>query len=356
MENKQSAQGCEALQKGSGQFLPFVNQTLKHRIAVLCISVLLYQQGSYADGSIIHPLYRSDLAAKTQTKPKPTQHFGFDDQLTDSQSRWQFLGKGYRAYNPMLHRFMAQDSMSPFDKGGINGYIFSSNNPIMKFDPSGHFSGNLFLNVVGLIGGAFGAGVGLATGVGTAMGAVGIASGFFGIVAAAIGIKMSQEREDKTYSRVAFYAGVASTALDVISMSAFIYNYSNEIYDSIKASTEKYFFKLPKYSPKGAEEVMNHLDNEFEKRMNFAKYSDYAVDKNINEHVTYVMRNNSEYIDNLTKGEKIDNKQSLLDKYQSNISYDQGNYFGSIQTEEEIKTQIIYNYLVSKFKKAGLKS
>ena len=70
----------------------------------------------------------------------PAQHFGFDGQLTDGQSNWQFLGQGYRAYNSMLHRFMSQDSMSPFDKGGINGYVFGGNNPIMMSDPSGHFS------------------------------------------------------------------------------------------------------------------------------------------------------------------------------------------------------------------------
>lgn len=68
----------------------------------------------------------------------PLQKFGFDNQLTSQQTGWQFLGKGYRAYNPTLHRFMAQDSKSPFAKGGINGYIFSNNNPIMKYDPSGH--------------------------------------------------------------------------------------------------------------------------------------------------------------------------------------------------------------------------
>jgi len=81
----------------------------------------------------------SDLN-KQLSKATPTQHFGFDGQLTDSKTNWQFLGQGYRAYNPMLHRFMSQDSMSPFNKGGINGYVFGSNNPIMMSDPTGHMS------------------------------------------------------------------------------------------------------------------------------------------------------------------------------------------------------------------------
>ena len=33
---------------------------------------------------------------------------------------------------------MSMDSLSPFGKGGFNGYIFASNNPVMYQDPSGH--------------------------------------------------------------------------------------------------------------------------------------------------------------------------------------------------------------------------
>ncbi|GGF99819.1 hypothetical protein GCM10010995_16390 [Cysteiniphilum litorale] len=60
--------------------------------------------------------------------------------LSDHTSGLQFLGNGYRAYNPQLRQFMQQDSLSPFDAGGINGYTYSDNNPIMAFDPSGHSS------------------------------------------------------------------------------------------------------------------------------------------------------------------------------------------------------------------------
>ena len=92
---------------------------------------------------------------------------GFDGQRTDSTSGYQFLGNGYRAYNPMLKRFMAYDSASPFDKGGINGFIFASNNPIFYQDPSGHNSQLLGWLIGGLIGfatgiltGGFGEGAG----------------------------------------------------------------------------------------------------------------------------------------------------------------------------------------------------
>ncbi|GGF99815.1 MULTISPECIES: RHS repeat domain-containing protein [Cysteiniphilum] len=79
--------------------------------------------------------------------PKPFDVFDLDSSsktyngiLSDHTSGLQFLGNGYRAYNPQLRQFMQQDSLSPFDAGGINGYTYSDNNPIMAFDPSGHSS------------------------------------------------------------------------------------------------------------------------------------------------------------------------------------------------------------------------
>ena len=86
-----------------------------------------------------------------QKVPKPVGHFsdkvpllshtlqGFNGQLLDPKSGYQFLGKGYhRAYNPAIQRFISEDSLSPFGKGGFNGYLFTNNNPIMYQDPSGH--------------------------------------------------------------------------------------------------------------------------------------------------------------------------------------------------------------------------
>ncbi|WP_203384464.1 RHS repeat-associated core domain-containing protein [Cysteiniphilum marinum] len=75
-----------------------------------------------------------------QSAAKAKNALGFDGQRTDNATGYQFLGNGYRAYNPILHRFMQMDDIrySPFGKGGINGYVFANNNPIMNFDPSGH--------------------------------------------------------------------------------------------------------------------------------------------------------------------------------------------------------------------------
>ncbi|GGF96703.1 MULTISPECIES: RHS repeat-associated core domain-containing protein [Cysteiniphilum] len=85
---------------------------------------------------------------------------GYNGQRTEAVTGYQHLGNGYRAYNPMLKRFMAYDNMSPFDKGGINGYIYP-NNPIAYADPIGHFWGW----IAGAIGAIVGAIVGAVTGV-----------------------------------------------------------------------------------------------------------------------------------------------------------------------------------------------
>ncbi|WP_192484928.1 MULTISPECIES: RHS repeat-associated core domain-containing protein [Cysteiniphilum] len=93
-----------------------------------------------------------------QSTAKVKNAQGFDGQRTDQATGYQFLGNGYRAYNPILHRFMQMDDIrySPFGKGGINGYVFANNNPVMNFDPSGHsawgvfnFAANVVLAVVG---------------------------------------------------------------------------------------------------------------------------------------------------------------------------------------------------------------
>ena len=48
------------------------------------------------------------------------------------------LGNGYRLYNPVLMRFCAPDSWSPFGEGGLNAYAYCENNPVNRVDPSGH--------------------------------------------------------------------------------------------------------------------------------------------------------------------------------------------------------------------------
>ncbi|GGF99864.1 MULTISPECIES: RHS repeat domain-containing protein [Cysteiniphilum] len=71
--------------------------------------------------------------------PELDQHLkGFNGISMDAMTGNQFLGNGYRAYNPRLGIFLQYDSLSPFSEGGIHGYAYSDNNPVMAFDPSGH--------------------------------------------------------------------------------------------------------------------------------------------------------------------------------------------------------------------------
>ena len=56
---------------------------------------------------------------------------GFDGELTDPATGWQFLGNGHRTYNPEQRYFVSEDPAG-------DGYGFGSNNPIMNTDPSGN--------------------------------------------------------------------------------------------------------------------------------------------------------------------------------------------------------------------------
>ncbi|CRI57684.1 RHS repeat-associated core domain-containing protein [Pseudomonas sp. CCOS 191] len=61
------------------------------------------------------------------------------------------LGNGYRAFNPFLQRFNSPDSLSPFEDGGLNAYVFALNDPINRVDPTGHVSGKPLLDRDGVI-------------------------------------------------------------------------------------------------------------------------------------------------------------------------------------------------------------
>ncbi|WP_340615878.1 RHS repeat domain-containing protein [Xenorhabdus entomophaga] len=71
------------------------------------------------------------------------------------------LGNGYRTYDPVLMRFTAPDSLSPFGAGSINSYAYCLGDPINRNDPSGHMSlGSIFgllLGTAGIIAGVISA-------------------------------------------------------------------------------------------------------------------------------------------------------------------------------------------------------
>jgi len=81
---------------------------------------------------------------------------GFNGVRQDPVTKLYPLGHGYRMYSPTLMRFNAQDSLSPFGRGGVNGYAYCLGDPINRNDPSGHFALlSLFIGaIVGAVAGA----------------------------------------------------------------------------------------------------------------------------------------------------------------------------------------------------------
>lgn len=62
---------------------------------------------------------------------------GYNGELPDSMTGHYLLGRGNRAYNPVLMRFNSPDRLSPFGEGGFNAYAYCDNDPMNHTDPSG---------------------------------------------------------------------------------------------------------------------------------------------------------------------------------------------------------------------------
>ncbi|SED62950.1 RHS repeat-associated core domain-containing protein [Pseudomonas kilonensis] len=73
-----------------------------------------------------------------------SSHLGYNGERRETQTGWYLLGKGYRAFNPVLMRFHSPDSWSPFGDGGLNAYTYCLGDPISFTDPTGHVIGRLF--------------------------------------------------------------------------------------------------------------------------------------------------------------------------------------------------------------------
>ena len=140
---------------------------------------------------------------------------GFDGEVNDEATGYQFLGGGYRAYNPVYRQFMAKDSFSPFEK--VNGYGFGDNNPIMNTDPTGHSP-----RWLGYAMGAMGIGMSIVMGVllpvaGAAIGsgitaggiAVGVAGAVTGTVSGSLQIAATKHPQNRTLQKVSNGFGIA---------------------------------------------------------------------------------------------------------------------------------------------------
>lgn len=72
----------------------------------------------------------------------------FNGERPDPVTGCYLLGNGYRAFNPVLMRFLCPDSWSPFGWGGLNAYGYCEGDPINRTDPNGHSPFSRFMRFI----------------------------------------------------------------------------------------------------------------------------------------------------------------------------------------------------------------
>lgn len=84
--------------------------------------------------------YRYDPLDRLASRSGPplSQALGFNGECRDPLTGHYLLGNGYRAFNPVLMRFNSPDTLSPFERGGLNAYAYCFSDPVNRADPSGH--------------------------------------------------------------------------------------------------------------------------------------------------------------------------------------------------------------------------
>ena len=62
---------------------------------------------------------------------------GYIGQRRSVVNKQYLLGNGYRGFNPLLKRFTGQDSLSPFNAGGLHGYSYCGGDSTNQTDSNG---------------------------------------------------------------------------------------------------------------------------------------------------------------------------------------------------------------------------
>jgi|GEM_PF-2922148 len=81
--------------------------------------------------------FRYEPYGKRYKGTKSSSWLGFKGEPLNRMGLYH-LGNGYRLYDPIWGRFLSWDSWSPFDAGGVAGYVFGRGDPVNYHDPSGH--------------------------------------------------------------------------------------------------------------------------------------------------------------------------------------------------------------------------
>ncbi|MEX3172681.1 RHS repeat-associated core domain-containing protein [Serratia quinivorans] len=175
-----------------------------------------------------------------------TQHgageftLGFNGERSDPLTGVTHLGNGYRAYNPVLMRFNAPDSWSPFGDGGINCYAYCEGDPVNNTDPNGHShnkaTGGIYAGVLAIVIGLASGGIALAASSGfvAVISALGvIAGGSYAISLGLTAIEQDKEAQanapyelfgpEEEFGGASLKMGIASVVAGVASMGGSIY-------------------------------------------------------------------------------------------------------------------------------------
>ena len=114
-------------------------------------------------------------------------HLGFNGEWLDPVLKGYHLGQGYRIYQPKLMRFNAPDSLSPFNGGMHNAYVYCQNDPINFIDPSGHLNiSKILFGTFGILAGLVGIALAAPTGGSSLVLAAGIIGGVSSITSGAL--------------------------------------------------------------------------------------------------------------------------------------------------------------------------
>jgi RHS repeat-associated protein len=135
---------------------------------------------------------------------------GFNGERLDPVTGTTHLGNGYRAYSPVLMRFICPDSWSPFGEGGINPYAYCDSDPVNRADPSGHFSVG---GALGIVAGILGILFTPFTGGSSLAAALSVASVVAGVASVGLGIASELVSDARTAAGL----GWAGFALGILS-------------------------------------------------------------------------------------------------------------------------------------------
>jgi RHS repeat-associated protein len=72
-----------------------------------------------------------------RAESEPGSLLGYNGEAVDPVTGHYLLGKGHRAFNPVLMRFNRPDRLSPFGRGGLNPYAYCQGDPVNFSDPTG---------------------------------------------------------------------------------------------------------------------------------------------------------------------------------------------------------------------------